>query len=998
MKRRLLTPLLNALFALLVTTPLYAQQELSGVVRFADGNPAPGIRVLFFDPSDLRRAFTATTNSLGHFSLAASTTHSSSALGANYPNPFNPSTAIPYALARPALVHLEIFNALGQRVRLLRDEFHAAGSYTAHWDGRNQRGLGVAAGVYFYRLATDGHIATGRMVLVDGSAAPASRSKQQTSPLGIDRAFHGDTPSARTYAATLSGLHIATKVLPHITTAGHPLALTVERRDPTRRAKLAADPILGDVNADGLVNISDALIVATYGIDPSIEIPNGGDITLGDVNIDGIVNISDALMLATYGIDPGHPALPDGIGENAIPPNRPPVLTTIGDKTTSVGTQLEIAVSVSDPDGDPINLILVEGPDGATFSDGNFSWTPTATGATFATFRADDGRGGSVEERIAISVVDLSLQLQPFLIETQAPSFVNILFQVRDNAGQGVDFLSTENFEVLENNRAVSPTESALQVRKKNTLPYTLRTVLMIDNSASVSTDLAQIKAAAIDLVRRIVPQQIIAVYKFSDSPVLMQDFTNEVDFLVAAIDGIQPEFATTDLYGAVARGAARWEDIYSTSEVQQGVLIVLTDGSDTQASTTLAQALAARGGKQVYTLGLGDEIEPEVLESLGNAGYFPLANAAELGASFTQIQTEIALAADSFYWLNYLSPKRGNNLHTLRLQVKGNALNSSISGQFNSADFYSVLPGVYVNVDSAHTEGIDTLSIFENDSAFLDAITYFATRPAQYSWSVADANILSVEANTGDPATAFAIARGDSGTATSLRVEDLANGFSRQLPVVITRVPFPTTDLIAYYPLDGNADDASDLEHHAQINGAISTSDRFGQANSAYLLDGINDYIEAEIDISETSYTLSLWFNTLDPDVGIYSATTGVLGSEGSDRHLYLSTGRLQARIFNSSEILATSRSYADGQWHHLVHVFGGETGGQRLYVDGDLRAIGTKAFSDFDRQSGINIGHASFAERRFFNGSLDDVRIYSRTLDEREIGKLFREKGWAD
>ena len=990
MRRRPTILLLNAFFALLLAWPLCAQQDPSGVVRFADGSPAPGVRVLFFEPGDLRRAFTATTDAEGRFAIAAQA-EISTALGANYPNPFNPSTAIPFALDRATAVRLEIFNALGQRVRLLLDEFRAPGSHTAHWDGRDGRGQGVGAGVYFYRLTTDGQTQTGRMVLVDGAVA---RSNRRAAPPATT---HTAPTGPRIYAATLSGPNIATQVLPHIAIDEQPITLFVEHRRP-HRAKATADPILGDVNADGLVNISDALIVATYGIDPGIDIPNGGDIGLGDVNADGLVNISDALMLATYGIDPGHPALPDGIGENAIPPNRPPVLTAIGDKTTSVGTALSIALSVTDPDGDPIALSLIASPAGASFSDGNFSWTPMTTGAFVATFRADDGRGGNAEESIAISVVDLSLQLQPFLIETQSPSFVNILFQVRDDAGQGVDFLSTENFEVLENNRAVSPTESALQVRKKDTLPYTLRTVLMIDNSASVAADLAQIRAAAIDLVRRIVPQQVIAVYKFSDSPVLLQDFTNEVDFLVAAIESIEPEFATTDLYGAVARGAARWEDIYSTSEVQQGVLIVLTDGSDTQASTTLDQALAARNAKQVYTLGLGDEIEPEILERLGNAGYFPLANASELGATFAQIQTEIALAADSFYWLNYLSPKRGDNLHTLRLQVKGNGLDSGISGQFNSADFYSVLPGVYINVDTARTEGIDTLSIFENDSAFLDAITYFATRPAQYSWSVADAGILSVEANTGDPATAFALARGDSGTTTSLLVEDLANGFSRRLPVVITRVPFPTIDLIAHYPFDGNADDVSGIDHHAQIHGAIPAADRFGAANGAYRLDGINDYIEAEIDVSETSYTVSLWFSTLDPDVGIYSADAGVLGGDGSDRHLFLSGGQLQARIFNSTEILTTSRSYADGQWHHLVHVFGGETGGQRLYVDGDLRAIGTKAFSDFDRQTGINIGYASFAERRFFNGSLDDVRIYSRTLAEREIGKLFREKGWQD
>ena len=73
--------------------------------------------------------------------------------------------------------------------------------------------------------------------------------------------------------------------------------------------------ILGDVDNSQAVNITDALIVATYELDPSITIPEGGKIELGDVNRDDLINVTDALMIATYDLNPGNPNLPPEIGQ-----------------------------------------------------------------------------------------------------------------------------------------------------------------------------------------------------------------------------------------------------------------------------------------------------------------------------------------------------------------------------------------------------------------------------------------------------------------------------------------------------------------------------------------------------------------------------------------------------------------------------------------------------------------------------------------------------------
>ena len=76
-----------------------------------------------------------------------------SGLEPNAPNPFNTSTWVPYRLAAPGPVRLEIYNMLRQRVRVLVDEFQAAGFHRVHWDARDQGGAPLAAGVYLARLA-----------------------------------------------------------------------------------------------------------------------------------------------------------------------------------------------------------------------------------------------------------------------------------------------------------------------------------------------------------------------------------------------------------------------------------------------------------------------------------------------------------------------------------------------------------------------------------------------------------------------------------------------------------------------------------------------------------------------------------------------------------------------------------------------------------------------------------------------------------------------------
>ena len=92
------------------------------------------------------------------------------ALFANYPNPFNPETWIPYQLAKPTEVTVSIHSAAGKLVRTLELGQLPAGAYqdkdrAAYWDGRNEQGESVASGVYFYTLKAGDFSATEKMLI-----------------------------------------------------------------------------------------------------------------------------------------------------------------------------------------------------------------------------------------------------------------------------------------------------------------------------------------------------------------------------------------------------------------------------------------------------------------------------------------------------------------------------------------------------------------------------------------------------------------------------------------------------------------------------------------------------------------------------------------------------------------------------------------------------------------------------------------------------------------
>ena len=143
--------------------------------RIANGVPLdadiPFVDELFFGAVDMVLTVYYDPNISAAPSVVLPASPMATTLLANYPNPFNPETWIPYHLSKPAEVVLTIYSVDGKVVRRLDLGYQAAGFYdnksrAAYWDGRNSVGERVASGVYFYTLTAGDFAATQKMLIM----------------------------------------------------------------------------------------------------------------------------------------------------------------------------------------------------------------------------------------------------------------------------------------------------------------------------------------------------------------------------------------------------------------------------------------------------------------------------------------------------------------------------------------------------------------------------------------------------------------------------------------------------------------------------------------------------------------------------------------------------------------------------------------------------------------------------------------------------------------
>ncbi len=207
---------------------------------------------------------------------------------------------------------------------------------------------------------------------------------------------------------------------------------------------------------------------------------------------------------------------------------------------------------------------------------------------------------------------------------------------------------------------------------------------------------------------------------------------------------------------------------------------------------------------------------------------------------------------------------------------------------------------------------------------------------------------------------------------------------------------------LVAYYPLDGDADDASGNGLHGTIFGAVPAVDRLGADDAAFAFDGIDDVIDVP--------TLGDWGDELGFSFWAYadSASSGetlnLIGSRTSGAgatpiNLLLRIGSdasLSWRIFSfgsHSELSTTPAAVEFDRWVHVACDWSQLTGTMRIFLDGTLAAFGP--IGDQPRYLAESVGIGNF-NVGFDNtvspldGLMDDVRIHSQILTDEEISAL--------
>lgn len=207
---------------------------------------------------------------------------------------------------------------------------------------------------------------------------------------------------------------------------------------------------------------------------------------------------------------------------------------------------------------------------------------------------------------------------------------------------------------------------------------------------------------------------------------------------------------------------------------------------------------------------------------------------------------------------------------------------------------------------------------------------------------------------------------------------------------------------LVLYYPFNGSAEDASGNGHHGTVVAATLTSDRFGNPNSAFSFNGSSSYIyvasTADLNPSPTM-TYAAWFRAT------VANQIGNIIAKGNDQQPGFFVARLHpsptnmgfAVIFKEDQgtstltsVNASDVSIVSNQWYFLTVTYDGTT--LRSYINGELRNVVSANKTLGSNNGPFTVGrHPLAGFYYYFNGKIDDVRLYNRALSSNDVADLY-------
>ncbi len=321
------------------------------------------------------------------------------------------------------------------------------------------------------------------------------------------------------------------------------------------------------------------------------------------------------------------------------------------------------------------------------------------------------GQGKDPDDCLGFEDNELLLSIQDQF--TTLPGKVSILFKVSDLLGNPISGLVANQFTIYEQGRnddcfnTISASESQARI-SPNSQVFNNNALLVLDLSNSVlQSSLEELKTASTSFINNVIPSPEtdsfkMAIYWFDgeDELHLLNELTSSAAELTAAVEGITPDISSdpsTDLYGAVIKSTNIAEGLINANNnasiIGAASIVLFTDGTDQASRFTEDAALRAvnEADRNIsfFTIGLGAEIDTEVLTDIGKTASVFAGNKEELEATFTQISQRVSEQANSFYLFEYCTPKRdGSGDNNLVIQLTNGNLQGAVQTKFSANGF----------------------------------------------------------------------------------------------------------------------------------------------------------------------------------------------------------------------------------------------------------------------------------------------------------------------